>query len=434
MRPLVPLALLLPSLVLAACAIEELPTRMDVTVRCAALDDNRYAGLTLATDVDGIRFVSLEDSPRDLPPLGEPCRTATAPSACRASVAAQTSTQGWQVLSPGGAFEARHVAHDYAAVTRGDRVELITTVEELRRAIAPLDDLTEASHFAPIAGVNMSCDGAPNARVEVEGVVFQRVYESCSGEKSEVLTRLRWDGTTEVVLERKLREADNGCIEGRRPSGLVARTEPWLDSLPAHFSEIAFMEAAAVLAFEELERDLRRVAAPEALLQRIARARRDEIEHAALATTLARRHGREPAHAKASPRSQKASVLQLAIENATEGCVREAFGALVATHQAMHAADPEARAAFVRIAADETEHAELSFDLGAWLLAQLDADARTQVARAQEEAWDALALACDVEPAPEVVRDAGMPTAAVARRLLAALRSSTSPAGGRLAA
>ena len=47
----------------------------------------------------------------------------------------------------------------------------------------------------------------------------------------------------------------------------------------------------------------------------------------------------------------------IAIENAVEGCVRESFGALLATWQAKTAGDARVRAAMKRIARDETRHA-----------------------------------------------------------------------------
>lgn len=114
-------------------------------------------------------------------------------------------------------------------------------------------------------------------------------------------------------------------------------------------------------------------------------------------------------------------LLRLALENAVEGCVREAYGAVVAAHQGARAADPEVRAAFARIAADEAEHAELSFDIDAWLMPLLTADERGLVDAAKAQAWIDLAASCEVEPAPEVVRVAGMPAAAGARVLLAQL-------------
>jgi hypothetical protein len=90
----------------------------------------------------------------------------------------------------------------------------------------------------------------------------------------------------------------------------------------------------------------------------------------------------------------------------------------VAAFQGVHAADPDVRAAFTRIAEDEAEHAELSWDLDAWYGTRLTVAERGLVADAKAEALAALAADCDAEPAAEVRRLGGMPTAAEARRLL----------------
>ena len=175
----------------------------------------------------------------------------------------------------------------------------------------------------------------------------------------------------------------------------------------------------------QLDRQLRALRAPEALLVRVHRARADEVAHARITTALAERFGaRPPAPRVSGARDPHApdALLQLALENAAEGCVREAYGALVAAHQASHATDAGVREAFARIAVDEAAHAELSFALDEWLSPRLSDSDRRLVAHAKAHAWTDLAVACEVEPAPEVVRVAGMPTAAAARALLDQLR------------
>ena len=52
--------------------------------------------------------------------------------------------------------------------------------------------------------------------------------------------------------------------------------------------------------------------------------------------------------------------VEIARENAEEGCVRETFGALLAAHQAAYACDPEVREVMTRIAGDELRHAALA--------------------------------------------------------------------------
>jgi len=405
---------------------------MSETVPCGPLDSARYANITAAPGIDGIAFFT---SPFDantgtfgpqqaaLGSIGLVCGTARDRAACLARVDAIQTNEGWKLTDRTlGQFEPRGFLTDHGVVTAGDEVRLITTVEELRAAVAPIESFKEAAAFALVSGVNFSC-GQSNARIEDDGILFQAISSSCGGWKGEHLTKMTRDGRV-TTTERELHPADNNCVEGRRPAGLALRAEPWLTSLPAHFAAIAHMEASAVIAFADLERDLARVNAPAPLRARVQQGRLDEVEHAARMTKLARHFGAEPARPEVVIAAGRVpTVLELAIENATEGCVREAYGALVATHQATFATDPSARSAFERIAADEADHAELSFDLGEWLASMLSAGEVALVARAQDAAWDELATACDVEPAFDVARSAGMPTASAARRLLASLRA-----------
>jgi hypothetical protein len=86
-------------------------------------------------------------------------------------------------------------------------------------------------------------------------------------------------------------------------------------------------------------------------------------------------------------------VFEVAVHNAVEGCVREAFAAIVAAYQARRAA-PEFRSTFQSIAADELRHGQLAWDLHHWLLAQLPPSRRAAVQDAQAEAMAELASVC----------------------------------------
>jgi hypothetical protein len=110
----------------------------------------------------------------------------------------------------------------------------------------------------------------------------------------------------------------------------------------------------------------------------------------------------------------------MAIENAVEGCVRETYGALVLAWQAAHAEDRELRGAFARVARDEARHAALSWALDRWLGARLEAPARARVTRAR--ARTLARLESEVREHPRrFAREAGLPSAAQARALLATL-------------
>jgi hypothetical protein len=176
---------------------------------------------------------------------------------------------------------------------------------------------------------------------------------------------------------------------GRRPGGYRApRCAPRKGGAVArHLTSLADLEAASVVAFETMAADLAHHGAPASLVRAARRSARDERRHAALMRRAASRFGagrlRDRAHA--SPRGPR-SLLAIALENAVEGCVRETFGALVATHQARRATDPLLASLFRAIADDETRHAALSWELARWAEARLSPSERRRVARARQRA------------------------------------------------
>jgi len=165
---------------------------------------------------------------------------------------------------------------------------------------------------------------------------------------------------------------------GRRPFGFDGSAANGPLDLGGFFADMARLEAASVHAFRTLARELRAHRAPRRLIGMTRRAAHDEKRHARVMRALAHRHGgtwREPEVTKTAVRSLEA----IAIENAVEGCVRETFGALLATYQAGNARDPVIREAMARIARDETRHAALAWQVAGWLSGQLAEEARLRV-------------------------------------------------------
>lgn len=207
-----------------------------------------------------------------------------------------------------------------------------------------------------------------------------------------------------------------GCVVGRRPAGLSGSSTCDTRAAGSYFADIAHLEAASVTAFRILRDELRANGAPKKLVRAAARAARDEIRHARATGALARRFGaqpRVPVVAASKPRSLEA----MAIENAVEGCVRETYGALLATRQAALATDPVVRAAMMRIAHDETRHASLSWQVGRWLEARLAPAAKRSVARAKHAAAAELIEALANEPEVSFAALAGLPNAAESTHL-----------------
>jgi hypothetical protein len=216
-----------------------------------------------------------------------------------------------------------------------------------------------------------------------------------------------------------------GCTAGvgRRPAGF-ADEAPLRSSgcIGAFLAEMARLEAASVFAFRRLRDELSTMRAPKRLVRRAERSARDEVRHARVTSRLARRRGALPAPAVAPPR-QPRTVEAFATENAVEGCVRETFGALVATRQASFASDPEVRREMRTIARDETRHAALAWEVARWADRRLDRDARTRVRRAMRQAVES--LRAEVATVPhDVARELGVPTGSEARSLVDAFAAA----------
>lgn len=185
---------------------------------------------------------------------------------------------------------------------------------------------------------------------------------------------LRADGS---LAESDLVWAAFGHVErpeqncGRRFAGLALGPRERDEGAEpgAQLAAMAELEIASIPAFDRLARELVTWGAPEHLVQGAWQAMRDEQRHARMMTSLARRYGHAPREV-AVPALPCRSLAAVASENAIEGCVREAYGALVATFQAARAT-PALRSSFHEIAEDERRHAALADEVHGWALAQL---------------------------------------------------------------
>jgi hypothetical protein len=213
----------------------------------------------------------------------------------------------------------------------------------------------------------------------------------------------------------------NPCpTSGRRPAGLREPRPRDGSGVGAYLARMAFEEEASIVAFERMQRELRALGAPKALRSAARRAARDEVRHARTMRRLARaRGGRVERACVADVPDRRAAAV--ALENAIEGCVRETYGALVATWQSHRARDSEVRRAFARIAEDETSHAALSWAVARWIEARLCAGDRERVARARLAAIKSLRTSVAIDPPAELVGALGLPTARDAGALLDAM-------------
>lgn len=202
--------------------------------------------------------------------------------------------------------------------------------------------------------------------------------------------------------------------EGRRPLGHVEAEGRGPDALGRTLASLAHLEAASVHAFDELAAWLEARQAPASLVARCRAAAADEVRHARWLGALAERRG--AVVPTPCPQPVDADLEQVALQNAVEGCVHETWAALEAALAATRAADPALRTLWARIASDEAEHAQLAWDLHAWLLERLEPAARQRVRDRQAAALASLPrrAASSARRAPVAV---GFPAPELAQRL-----------------
>jgi hypothetical protein len=196
------------------------------------------------------------------------------------------------------------------------------------------------------------------------------------------------------------------CVGGRRPAEWVRADARARDVVGAWLANAAQLEAASVPAFEILADELRAHDAPPPLIARAIASADDERRHAAIVSVRARRFGATPGPVRV-PRREPRDLESIARENAVEGLVREAFGALVEIDRA--------------IAVDERRHAELARDVHQWIRPRLALAARRRIDDARDQARAALLAECAVEPAPALRAVLGLPDATRAVELAATI-------------
>lgn len=315
---------------------------------------------------------------------GTPCATAQDQAACQSKLAALRPT----MLQSPKAID--HFDGRYLVFTRGDEVSAVTTADDLRTFLAPFDDAKDgALLLTEFSQHSIPCDGA-NARKAGSGFELRTQTGFACGEGTHLdanIVSVSSTGAITVTETDRLQDGDPNCAVGRRPEGYSPSAKG--TSLGAHFAMTAELEAASVPAFYRLARELRAHGASPDLVARAEKAAREEIQHARSMRKLAERFGGAPELPKIGLLAVR-PLAAIAEENAREGCVRETFGALLATIQAVRSPDEAIRAAMETIAADETEHAALAWDVAAWLDTQIDHEARGAVRRAKQAAYESL--------------------------------------------
>jgi hypothetical protein len=165
---------------------------------------------------------------------------------------------------------------------------------------------------------------------------------------------------------------------GRRPAGLVEPAITEASELARWLARAAHLEAASVPAFLRLERELTVHRAPEHLIAGARRARVDEIRHAKVMADVARAAGARIPLVDVAPVVPR-PLEEVALENAVEGCVREAFGAADLYERSRASVDPLLGRVLADIAADEVRHGRLAWAIDAWARPRLSFAGRRRV-------------------------------------------------------
>lgn len=221
-------------------------------------------------------------------------------------------------------------------------------------------------------------DGSPDAYVSV----------SCTIPEGQGCT----DGSFTPGVGGALRMICLDCFGGgRRPRGLRKSQIRSKNAVGEYFAKMAHEEHASIFAFSRMHEELTHFGAPRALLAATRRAIRDEEKHAQIMSTLASNHG-----ACSTPprvrKNRRRSLEAMAIENVSEGCINETFGAILLRWQALRTTDTRLRATLSEVADDEARHAALSWSLAAWVEKRLDFAANQRVLRARMRALKKLVV------------------------------------------
>jgi hypothetical protein len=391
-------------------------TGFDLTL-CEGSTYNPVSGVTETSQVDYLeqRIEQYNYTDAMLAPLtvlakdGTACATATMKPVCTDKLGSMRTQAGWMTGDTGGPAQIQQ--WEYLAYTRGDEVSSITTPEAVKTFVAPIDTVKDAALVLTAIGHRIVCDGRPNGRKTASGfeIITQSGY-TCGGPGiSENIVSVSTSGATAVLHSVIIKPADMMCAIGRRPEGL-AKAMSGGEGIGAFFATAAHLEAASVVAFERLAEELRAHGAPDDLVRDALRAAKDEVRHARATKNVAERHGAKVEDVCVDERPIR-DLFAIAIENAVEGCVRETFGALVATYQAKKARDPMIARLMKQIAKDETRHADLAWRVAAWAQSLLDEEQRAYVVSMRTRAAAELRAALEIEPEAELMTAAGMPNA-----------------------
>ena len=243
---------------------------------------------------------------------------------------------------------------------------------DIDSSVAILDESTFAGYLD--AEGQLTEESCSNLCTEQAGVYYDYL---CSCDYSGIDS----DGNHPVTCEYTV-----CAVEGRGHGDIVKLTEATGHSeLARYFVRAYHAEASSVAAFLQLRSELIHHNVPSGFQNRCLKAAEEEVHHARMMAKLAGEEDCDLPELSFGSFRQR-SLFELTLDNAVEGCIFEAFSALKAQYQARHATDLRVLSAMKVIARDETEHAQLAWDLHHYLMERLTESERIDIRLAQKRA------------------------------------------------
>jgi hypothetical protein len=176
-----------------------------------------------------------------------------------------------------------------------------------------------------------------------------------------------------------------------------------LPALARAWTEAALGAHAAVAAYARLALQLMGVGAPPQLINGCAQAMQDEIAHAQVSFSLARRyagHDVGPGALPSAALGHDIDATSVVIDVVRRGCIGEAVSALSAREALEHCQDPATREVLVRHQTAKAQQAQLAWRFVAWALRGAGRELPDHV-----RVTFLTALSSHAEPAPLAERD-----------------------------
>jgi hypothetical protein len=158
---------------------------------------------------------------------------------------------------------------------------------------------------------------------------------------------------------------DGTVLDGLDLAIRRAIADEWLADAP--------MEHASIASFARFTMDLLAFGAPSDLVEDAQRAGLDEVAHTRLCFGIASLYSggpKGPGQLNLAGVRPSGTLVEAALSALNEGCIGETTAALLASDRARATELAELRAAYERIAVDESRHAELAFRFVAWAIAE----------------------------------------------------------------